>query len=281
MRTDRWQRMTGAPMADDDDGDQEKAVERRALSARVVHEALRSEGASELERPWNALAWSGLAAGISMGLSLIAQGLLRAHLPDTNWRPLVVSAGYSVGFIAVTLGRQQLFTETTLTACLPLLHEQTARIFRRVVQLWVVVLISNLLGGALFAWTATHASAFDPALRNAFSAIARDALHYGTRDAFVRAILGGWIIALMVWLLPSADSSRPFIVLLMTSLLAASGLTHIIAGSLEAFYAIFVGDYALTTYLWRYAAPVLTGNAIGGIVFVAMLNHAQVVAEKA
>ncbi len=35
-----------------------------------------------------------------------------------------------------------------------------------------------------------------------------------------------------------------------------------------------------TTYLWRYAAPVLTGNAIGGIVFVAMLNHAQVVAEK-
>ncbi len=84
MRTDGWQRMTGAPMADDEDGDQEKAVERRALSARVVHEAFRSEGASELERPWNALAWSGLAAGISMGLSFIAQGLLRAHLPDTN-----------------------------------------------------------------------------------------------------------------------------------------------------------------------------------------------------
>jgi formate-nitrite transporter family protein len=136
-----------------------RALERRALSARAVHEALRSEGASEIGRPWNALAWSGLAAGISMGLSLVAEGFLRAHMPDASWRPLVASLGYTVGFVVVTLGRQQLFTETTLTACLPLLHERTASMLVSVVRLWVVVLFANLVGGWLFAWTASHPSA--------------------------------------------------------------------------------------------------------------------------
>ena len=103
----------------DEAGENDKADDRQALSARVVHKALRQEGEEELERSSSALAWSALAAGISMGLSLLAQGTLRHHLPDTEWRILITSLGYAVGFIAVTLGRQQLFTETTLTAMLP------------------------------------------------------------------------------------------------------------------------------------------------------------------
>lgn len=257
-----------------------RALERRALSAVAVHEALRSEGAAEIERPWNALAWSGLAAGISMGLSLVAQGLLRAHVPDTPWRPLVASLGYTVGFVVVTLGRQQLFTETTLTACLPLLHERTVSMLVRVVRLWVVVLLANLLGGWLFAWTASHPSAFSPELRQAFAELSREAVNHHPWDAFVRGILGGWIIALMVWLLPSAESARPWIILMMTYLIAAAGLTHIIAGSIEVFYGIAAAETGWLTYLWRYGFPVLMGNTIGGSVFVAALNHAQVVAEE-
>lgn len=121
-----------------------------------------------------------------MGLSLLAEGFLRAHVPDTAWRPLVASLGYTVGFVVVTLGRQQLFTETTLTACLPLLHERTASMFVSVVRLWVVVLLANLLGGWLFAWTASHPSAFSPELRQAFSDLAREAVSEHPWNAFVR-----------------------------------------------------------------------------------------------
>src|SRR4051812_30179237 len=97
-----------------------EARERRSVSARIVHEAVLAEGLEELERTSAALAWSGLAAGLSMGFSLAAEGLLRAHLPDTSWRPLVDRLGYSIGFLIVILGRQQLFTENTLTVILPL-----------------------------------------------------------------------------------------------------------------------------------------------------------------
>jgi len=86
-----------------------------------------------------------------MGMSLVAQGVLRHHLPDTQSRTLITSLGYPVGFIVVTLGRQQLYTETTLTACLPLLHHRTKEVLVNVLRLWAVVFIGNMIGAALFA----------------------------------------------------------------------------------------------------------------------------------
>ena len=259
--------------------ERKKGLEREALSARSVHEALRSEGEAELKRSWRALGWSGLAAGISMGLSLIAEGVLLAYLPETPWRPLVSSAGYTVGFLAVTLGRQQLFTETTLTACLPMLDAPQSRMLGSVLRLWGVVLATNLLGAWLFAWTAANTNVFNLELQHAFSVLAHEAVNLDFRTAFLRGIAGGWIIALMVWLLPSAESARPWIIVLMTWLIASAGLTHIIAGSLEVFYGIAAGDLSWATYFGRYGVPVLLGNSLGGIVLVAVLNHAQVVAE--
>src|SRR3954468_21000345 len=96
------------------EAEQKEAEERSSVTVHVVHEAVRREGEEELKRTSTALAWSGLAAGLSMGFSLIAEGLLRSKLPDVPWRPLLTKLGYSAGFVLVILGRQQLFTENTL-----------------------------------------------------------------------------------------------------------------------------------------------------------------------
>ena len=101
--------------------EKKQVEERLAIGANVVYETIRREGEDELNRTASALAWSALAAGLSMGFSFIAEGILMAHLPASPWRPLLTSAGYSVGFLIVVLGRQQLFTENTLTVVLPLL----------------------------------------------------------------------------------------------------------------------------------------------------------------
>src|SRR3954465_13897219 len=103
---------------------EEEAHERSSPSGTVVYKAILKEGESELERSSSALFWSGLAAGLSMGFSLVAEGLLRAHLPAEEWRPLGAKFGYSIGFLIVILGRQQLFTENTLTPVLPLLQKK-------------------------------------------------------------------------------------------------------------------------------------------------------------
>ncbi|MDQ6622159.1 MAG: formate/nitrite transporter family protein, partial [Verrucomicrobiota bacterium] len=125
---------------------------RTAPPGDVVYEAIYKEGEHELERGTTALALSGLAAGLSMGFSLFAEGVLRAHLPDAPWRPLITKFGYSLGFLIVILGRQQLFTKNTLTVILPLLKEKKLALLLNVARLWTIVLIANLIGAFIFAW---------------------------------------------------------------------------------------------------------------------------------
>src|SRR5579863_4947470 len=105
--------------------EEEEVEQRTSVKAHVVHEAVRRDGDTEFERSASALATSGLAAGLSMSFSFIGEGVLRRYLPDAPWRPLVVNLGYSFGFLIVIIGRQQLFTENTLTAVLPVLSKRT------------------------------------------------------------------------------------------------------------------------------------------------------------
>jgi formate-nitrite transporter family protein len=72
-------------------------------------------------RPAVSLWWSAVAAGLSISFSPLSQAILNLHLPDTQWRALISSFGYSVGFVIVVLARQQLFTENTITVVLPVM----------------------------------------------------------------------------------------------------------------------------------------------------------------
>jgi len=139
----------------------QEAEERSAPAPTVVYEAIYLEGRDELERGSSALFLSALAAGLSMGFSLVTEGLLRAGLPDTAWRPLVSKFGYSMGFLIVVLGRQQLFTENTLTVMLPFLHHKNRFVLAKVLRLWGIVVVGNLLGALVIAWVLGHTAVFD------------------------------------------------------------------------------------------------------------------------
>ena len=89
--------------------------------ARIIHEIIREDGERALKRSVKAMAWSGFGAGLSMGFSFFVMAVIRSALPDEPWRILIAGFGYTVGFLIVVLGRQQLFTESTLTAVLPFL----------------------------------------------------------------------------------------------------------------------------------------------------------------
>ncbi|MBF6591634.1 MAG: formate/nitrite transporter family protein [Ktedonobacterales bacterium] len=256
-----------------------EVARRTAISAVVVHEAIREEGERELRRPPRALAWSALAAGLSMGFSMVSQGLLRAGIPDVSWRPLIASLGYSVGFLIVVLGRQQLFTENTLTAILPLLAHPNRVTLMKVARLWLIVLIANLLGAFIFATIVGHTDLFQPTVRRAFTALGYDALRGGFGLVVLRAVFAGWLIALMVWLLPSADAGRVWIIIIITYVVSLGGFAHIIAGSVEVLYLVSIGAATWGTFLGGFLAPTLLGNILGGVSLVAALNYAQVAAE--
>jgi formate/nitrite transporter FocA (FNT family) len=261
--------------------EEQEVEERTPPRAAVVFETVRREGESELGRPIFSLAASGLAAGLSMGMSLAGQGLLRTLLPDATWRPLVASAGYTLGFVIVVLGRQQLFTENTVTAILPLLDGKDKRaIFAKVMRLWTVVLVANLVGAALFALAAAHTPIFSEDVRRTFLEIGHEAAAPSFGAIVVRGIAAGWLIALMVWMLPGAEQSRLWVVLLITYAVGVASFSHIIAGSVDVLYLVMEGQESFGRYLAGFLLPVFLGNVIGGVSLVSLLNYGQVVLDK-
>jgi formate-nitrite transporter family protein len=260
--------------------EQKQVEERQAIGANVVYETIRREGEDELHRPAAALAWSAFAAGLSMGFSFVAQGVLMAHLPDQPWRPLIAGVGYCVGFLIVILRRQQLFTENTLTVVLPLLLRKDLSTLLRLLRLWAVVLGANLVGTFLFALCVGKIGVFDAHTQQHLTEIGAAHVGVGFGTVFVRSIFAGWLIALMVWLLPGAETARVSIIIIVTYLVGISGFDHIIAGSTATFFLIVTKSISWGTYFAQFFLPTLLGNVLGGVSLVAALGHAQVVGGK-
>ena len=245
----------------------------------VIYEIVRRLGEEEMARPAISLWWSGIAAGISISFSLLTEALLQMRLPDAPWRPLVVSFGYSVGFLMVVLSRQQLFTENTITVVLPVVAKPTRRRALKMARMWAIVFLANMAGTLFAAMFCAYTPVLSPEVLAAMQGISRDMMAHGWFDMFFRAIGAGFLVAAMVWLLPSATATQFHIVTLMTWLIAAGGFTHVVAGSVEAFLLVARGDLGLPAMIGGFTIPVLLGNIIGGTALFALLSYAQVMKE--
>lgn len=252
------------------------ARRREAPSAAVVYEAIRNEAESELSRPLLGLGWSALAAGLSMGFSLIAQALLYSYTPDARWTPIISSFGYSIGFLFVILGRQQLFTENTLTPVLEVLRVRSLSVIGKTLNLWLVVLLCNMVGVAIFAFALSYFDVLDPKIDEALKTISTREYGHPFGTVFVRAIFAGWLVALMLWLMPFAESARVGVIILVSYVIGLAHFPHIIAGSVPALYAVFNSSHSFLEFLVSFFTPTLLGNTIGGVMMVAAVNYAQV-----
>lgn len=253
--------------------------ERLRLRAPVVYEIIRIEGEEELARPVSSLWWSGIAAGVAISTSVVAEGLLHDGLPDSSWRPLVENFGYCFGFLIVILGRLQLFTENTITAVLPLAAERTRRNFLCTARLWGTVFAANLVGTFAFALAAVFAGIFTAEQVDAFREISHHLMAKPPIEMLLHAVPAGFLVAAIVWMIPSSEGSGFWVILAMTYLIALGDFAHVVAGSAEAFLLLLGGDIGLGKAMLGFVVPALIGNIIGGTALFAVLAYAQVKEE--
>lgn len=252
---------------------------RTRLRAPVIYEIVRTEGRSDMIRPATSLFWSGLAAGLSLSFSLLAQSILQMYLPDTPWRHLVSSAGYSVGFVMVVLSRQQLFTESTITVVLPLLAHFTRRNLGLTARMWAIVLGANIVGTLFAAAFCTFAPVIAPDLRQVMLDVSRHAMAHGWWEMLFRGVSAGFLIAAMVWLIPSAEGTELHVVFLLTWLIAVGNFVHIVAGSVEGFMLVLSEHMGIGHMIWGFMVPAVIGNVIGGTALFTLISYAQVMEE--
>lgn len=259
--------------------EQHEVEKNQPPRAAVLHEIIRTQGDQELERSIAALWWSALAAGLTMGLSLMGMGLLNSRLPEGEGFKVIASFGYCAGFLAVILARQQLFTENTLTAVLPIMSKPTLANFGRLLRLWTVVLVGNLCGTLLVAYVMLKLPIFDSKTDLAFLDIGRKVMENDAGQMFAKGIVSGWMIATMVWMIPSMESAKMWIIILITYLMALGDFTHIVVGSAEVSYLVFSGELPWKDFWLVFAGPTLAGNIIGGSFIFALISHAQIRSE--
>lgn len=272
---------------DNDDGTHERlsqsemedVEERLPLRVPVVYEIVREEGEEDLSRPLVSLWWSGVAAGLGISISVVAEGLLQKGLPHAAWTPLVANFGYCAGFLIVVLGRLQLFTENTITAVLPLLAARTSRNLLLTARLWGVVLAANLVGTFVFAAATIHLGIFPVDHLDSFLSVSRHFMEKEPLAMLLHGVPAGFLIAAMVWMIPSAKGSEFWVITLMTYLIAVADLSHVVAGSTEAFLLFVNGEISIWQVLVEFLVPTFIGNVIGGTVLFTVLAYEQVKKE--
>jgi formate-nitrite transporter family protein len=268
---------SAAESGDEAHSAQGEEQEESQKSYRTILEQEITAGLHELERPAGSLAMSALSAGLDIGFSVLLMAAM-LHLTDGVLPgPVVdvlVANMYSVGFIFVIFGRSELFTEHTTLAFLPILDGRAS--VAQLARLWGIVYAANLAGIALFsavlAWFAPRMGIADAA---AFDHIALRMTAPPWWLALPSAILAGWLMGLLSWLVTAGRDtvSQIFFVWLVTAAIGFAGLHHCILGSGEVLTALFAGDAVDWGDYGRFLLVATAGNALGGTFFVGLIKY--------
>ena len=259
------------------DAERTDVDELSAPRARIIYEVVRRQGDEELDRPIGSLFWSGVAAGITIMASVIAEGALHHKLPaDLPMRQVISDLGYSLGFLMVILGRMQLFTEQTIVTVLPNMAAPSWGKLGVTARLWAIVFAANLLGTSVAAAIIVYAHLMSQDLTAAMLEVSSRLLHREPLDMLLQAIPAGFLIASIAWILAGVSGSEFWVILVLTYAIALGDFAHVVAGSAEAFLLVFAGQTGLEHAVFGIILPSLIGNVIGGTGLFALLAHAQV-----
>ncbi|SHI72929.1 Formate/nitrite transporter FocA, FNT family [Mesonia phycicola] len=235
------------------------------------------EGQETYNKKPSSIILSSVTAGLEIGFSYLLICNLFYFLSDKFSETTIFKAialVYPIGFILVILGQSILFTEQTSLLTLPVLNRK--RSLNSLFKIWSLVIFGNLIGGFLIAltliWIGPNLKLFD------IKTIETIALHVIKPDSFtilISAILAGWLMGLLSWLLSSATEtiSRIFIIFLITGTMSFTGLHHSIIGNVEVFSGMISSENIEFLDYIRFQSLALFGNAIGGAFFVALLKY--------
>ncbi len=235
------------------------------------------EGQKVYQRSTSSILLSSLTAGLEIGFSYLLMCSLFYFYSDSIPKASlfkILAFVYPLGFILVVLGQSILFTEQTSLLTLPVLNRQ--RSLWSLLRLWGLVILGNLIGGYLIGlvlmWIGPKLEIFD---LETVRAIGEHVASYESGVILVSAILAGWMMGLLSWLITSSKDtiSRIFIIFIITATMAFTGLHHSIIGNIEIFTAMVAGSEVTFTEYLRVQSLALLGNATGGAFFVALLKY--------
>jgi formate/nitrite transporter FocA (FNT family) len=225
------------------------------------------EGTQRLSRPWREVLVTGFVGGTEVAMGVLAMLVV---LHETG-NQLLGGLAFSIGFIALLLGRAELFTEGFLVPVVTVVAKRAQA--RQLAKLWIGTLAANLLGGWLMMWLIVIAY---PPLHGQ---IVESATHFATAPIEGRtialAILGGAAITLLTRMQHGTEdvTAKIFAAIAVGFLLAGTEMFHSILDSMLIFGALHTGDATFGYLTWvKFLAFTVAGNMVGGLGLVTLLR---------
>lgn len=249
------------------------AAETPDLPEPQIEEAfdrLVEEGEVRLRRTPLALVTTGLLGGLDVGFGVLAYLLVE----DRTHNVLLAGLAFSLGFIALLLGRSELFTENFLVPVMTLVAGKSSLL--ALARLWGVTLATNLAGGWVISWLIITAR---PDLKPTAVEVGTHYAHLGVSlRSFALAVLAGAVITLLTRMQHATDNLGVQLVpgILFSAVLAGGQLFHCVLDSLFMFAALVAGaPFGYLDWLGALGWAAL-GNLAGGIGLVTAIRVLQV-----
>ena len=235
------------------------------------------EGLKTLEEGTLKILISAIAAGLEIGFSLFLMAVMLTETEGQLPQPvigLMVANMYAIGFIFVILGRSELFTEQTTLVVLPVLNGKAT--IGMLTRQWGIVLFGNLIGASLFALMAVQVGPslgdIDPKV---FGILAEEMVDHNGTTILLSAVLAGWLMGLMSWLVAASRDtiSQIVVVWVIATAIGFAGFHHVIAGSVEVLAGLFSGQDVCIADYGKFLIWTTLGNVLGGVFFVAVIKY--------
>ena len=243
-------------------------------TANQIYEQVSLNARRELARSNISLALSGLVGGLTMGLTALGISIATATLGQSPPARFTAFLFYPLGFMAVILGRGQLFTENTLYPVALILTER--RHVLGTLRLWGIVFTTNVAGAFLFATLCARTKALEPEVLAAMAQFGVNAAILPAKHIFWSGVVGGWIIAMVAWLVSGSHSITGSVALIwsLTFVVGLGHFAHCIATSGEILAAVLTHKLAAGEY-FKWLLPATSGNITGGVLLVTLLEYGQ------
>jgi len=258
---------------------QNRSEEKPKEAVEIMREQI-DTGLKEYKRSNLGLFLSSLSAGLEVGFSILAIGIIYTLFKNesTNGQlALMMALVYPIGYIFVIIGRSELFTEHTTLATLPVMNGETT--MRSLAKLWIIVYIGNLAGGYIFGSIALVLnSEMNLIGKDFFYFVSEKMLKYSIGATLISGIMAGWLMGMLSWLISAAQDtfSRIVMIFLVTFVISIAGLHHCIVGSIEVFMAFFAEANQISwLQFFKFQALATLGNIIGGVFLVAVVKFAH------
>jgi formate/nitrite transporter FocA (FNT family) len=253
-------------------------------SARVLWEQGLEEGEQRLRRGPLQAAATGLVGGfdvmVGVGVAAVLAGSLSEVLP-AKLAAVLGSLAFGIGFVLISIGRSELFTENFLIPVGAVLERR--RPATQLPRLWLPTLVANLAGMLVLALMLSSRTVLDHGAVVAAAHTANVFAQRGVGAAFLSAVIAGMVMTLWTWLgiAVRTDVGRILVALAIGFTIAAPNLNHVIVGTGEMMFGVLGGaSHATWADVGTNFLIALAGNLVGGTLFVTLTRFVQARAEQ-